>query len=380
MSAEGPGPAGRDKPAERLPRYRTKDRALDQRLVELLDAAGATANRDQLFEILVTALRLAQDDAQRLDLKIINAALKELRYAFKVFAPYRDIPKVTMFGSARTLPDDPLYAQARRFAASMASRGWMVVTGAGPGIMAAGLEGAGRGMSFGINIRLPFEQGANSFIAADPKLIEMKYFFTRKVALMKESAAFVVLPGGFGTLDELLELLTLVQTGKADPAPIVCLDVPGGGYWDHWRDFVAGEVAARGLISDGDDRLMFITDDVEQTVSHINDFYRNYHSLRYVGDLLVLRLRGLPTESEVDALSARFASICVDGGIESSGPLPAEVDDDDQVELPRVVLQFDRQHQAGLRQLIDALNQLPSAPAEAALPTQSESESAAGLA
>src|SRR5579871_4085624 len=285
---------------DRLPRYRTKNRQLDQRLVELLDAVGAAANRDQLFEILVTAVRLASDDADRLDLKITNAALKELRYAFKVFAPYKEIPKVTIFGSARTLPDDPLYAQARAFAARIAAAGWMVVTGAGPGIMAAGLEGAGREMSFGINIRLPFEQGPSAFIAADPKLIEMKYFFTRKLALMKESSGFVVLPGGFGTLDELLELLTLLQTGKAEPAPIVCLEVPDGRYWRGWEEFLETEVAPRGLISAEDERLLHVTDDVDEAVAHIRGFYRNFHSIRYVGDLLVIRLQAPPTDAELD--------------------------------------------------------------------------------
>jgi uncharacterized protein (TIGR00730 family) len=345
---------------ERLPRYRTKDRALDQRLVELLDAVGASANRDQLFEILATVVRLAGDDADRLDLKIINAALKELRYAFKVFSPYRDTPKVTIFGSARTLPDDPLYAQARSFAAAMAQRGWMVVTGAGPGIMAAGLEGAGRKMSFGINIRLPFEQGVNPFIGGDPKLIEMKYFFTRKLGLMKESAGFVVLPGGFGTLDECLELLTLVQTGKAEPAPIVCLEVPGGTYWQGWQRFVTDEVMARGLVSADDDHLLRITDDVGTAVEEILGFYRNYHSLRYVGEVLVLRLQFAPTSEELDELSDRFADICVEGGVEASDPLPPEVHDDDHLELARVVLQFDRMHHGRLRQLIDALNHLSS--------------------
>ena len=366
--------------AERLPRYRTKDPALDQKLVELLDEVGATANRDQLFEILATGVRLAADDAQRLDLKITNAAVKELRYAFKVFAPYRHIPKVTIFGSARTLPDDPLYAQTRLLASQMAAQGWMVVTGAGPGIMAAGLEGAGRAMSFGINIKLPFESGANRFIAADPKLIEMKYFFTRKLALMKESSAFVVMPGGFGTLDELLELLTLVQTGKADPAPIVGLEVPGGGYWKAWQHFLASEVAPRGLISSEDPTLMHITDDVDDAVGEILGFYRNYHSIRYVGDVLVIRLRSQPTEAELTRLSDDFADICVEGGIDATDPLPVEISDDDHVDLPRLVLQFDRMHQARLRQLIDALNRLPSAPRETSTPPEGTTESAAGLA
>ncbi len=365
---------------ERLPRYRTKNPELDQRLVDLLEAAGATSNRDLLFEILVTAVRLAQDEPRRLDLKITNAALKEMRYAFKVFSPYHGVPKVTMFGSARTMPDDPLYAQARSFAARMAAHGWMVVTGAGPGIMAAGLEGAGRQMSFGVNIRLPFEAAPNPFIAADPKLIEMKYFFTRKLALMKESSAFVVLPGGFGTLDELLELLTLVQTGKADPAPIVCLDTPGSGYWEKWRDYLREEVAARNLISPGDDELMEITADVDRAVQHIEGFYRNYHSLRFVGELLVIRLRAEPTAEEIAALSAEFADICVEGGFETSEPLPAEVADGDHVALPRILFQFDRMHLARLRRLIDALNQLPSAPTEAGVPPEGETESSAGLA
>jgi uncharacterized protein (TIGR00730 family) len=341
---------------ERLPRYRTKNRDLDRRLVEILDEVGATNNRDLLFEILVTDVRLAGDDADRLDLKITNAALKELRYAFKVFAPYKHIPKVTMFGSARTLPDDPLYAQARAFAASIAACGWMVVTGAGPGIMAAGLEGAGRDMSFGINIRLPFEQGVSAFIGGDPKLIEMKYFFTRKLALMKESAGFVVLPGGFGTLDELLELLTLLQTGKAEPAPVVCLDVPHGHYWRGWNEFLAAEVAPLGLISPGDDTLVHITDDVDEAVARIRGFYRNFHS--------IIRLRNAPTEGELEALSAEFADICIEPGIEATPALPVEVADDDVPDLPRITLQFDRARYARLRSLIDALNDLPSAPAD----------------
>ena len=355
---------------ERLPRYRTHDRALDQRLVDLLDAAGASTNRDQLFEMLATVVRLAGDDADRLDLKIINAALKELRYAFKVFAPYRDKQKVTMFGSARTLPDDPLYAIARQFAAAMAGRGWMVVTGAGPGIMAAGLEGAGRGMSFGINIRLPFEQAVNPFIGGDPKLIDMKYFFTRKLAMMKESAGFVVLPGGFGTLDECLELLTLVQTGKSVPAPVVCLEAPGDTYWAGWWRFIQEEVLREVLISPDDVALVRITDDVNAAVDGIIGFYRNYHSLRYVGDLLVMRLRAQPTPEELEDLSTAFADICVEGGIEATAPLPPEVADADVLELPRISLQFNRRDLGRLRLLIDALNGLSSAPALPSMPMQ----------
>jgi uncharacterized protein (TIGR00730 family) len=311
---------------------------------------------------------LATDSASRLDLKITSAALKEMRAAFAAFAPYRKVPKVTMFGSARTLPEDPLYAQARDLAAELAGRGWMVVTGAGPGIMSAGLEGAGRDNAFGVNIRLPFEQGANQFIAGDPKLIEMKYFFTRKLMLVKESAGFVALPGGFGTLDEVLELLTLVQTGKAEPVPIVLLEVPGGTYWKGWERFVTSEVASRGLISTDDLSLYRITDDVGAAAEEILGFYRNYVSRRFVGNRLVIRLRSAPTASELATLSDEFSDICTGGGISATGPLPAEVTDDDLLALPRVALRFDRMHHGRLRDLIDALNGLGSAPAPSPLP------------
>jgi uncharacterized protein (TIGR00730 family) len=354
--------------SDRLPRYRTGNAGLDAKIVELLDAAEATEDRDQLFEILVSAVRLADDHANRLDLKITNAALKEMRQAFNVFAPYRDVPKITMFGSARTLPEDPLYAQARDLAAALAENGWMVVTGAGPGIMAAGLEGAGRDHSFGINIRLPFEQGANEFIAGDPKLVEMKYFFTRKLMLVKESDGFVVLPGGFGTLDEALELLTLAQTGKAEPVPIVLLEVPGGTYWHAFERFVEEEVAARGLISPEDRGLYCITDDVRRASAEILGFYRNYHSRRFVRGELVVRLRARPTDDEVRALNAEFADICTAGGIRATGALPQEVADDDLVDLPRIAFRFDQVHHGRLRDLIDRLNRLSSAPAPGSMP------------
>ena len=226
------------------------DRAVPpEQLTALLDGMGVTANRDQLLEILETVTRLAAVGTERLDLKIVNAALKEMAEGFEVFAPYRQVRKVTMFGSARTLPTDPLYAQARDLAALLAQHGWSTVTGAGPGIMSAGLEGAGPDHAFGINIRLPFEQGANEFIAENPRLVSMKYFFTRKLLLIKESFGYAVLPGGFGTLDEAFELLTLIQTGKAEPAPVVLLDLPGSTYWKAWERFVIDEVATRHLIN-----------------------------------------------------------------------------------------------------------------------------------
>ena len=344
-------------------RQGTGDSELDRKLVELLDSAGATTDRDQLFEILVSAVGLAGDGTDRLNLKITNAAVKEMREAFKLFAPYRDIPKVTMFGSARTMPDDPLYIQARDMAAALTAEGWMVVTGAGPGIMAAGVEGAGPDRSIGVNIRLPFET-ANTTLAGDSKLVVMKYFFTRKLMLMKESAAFVVLPGGFGTLDEAFELLTLLQTGKASPAPLVFLEVPGGTYWTAWDRFVRQEVAERGLVSEDDLLLGRITDDVSDAVEEIFGFFRNYHSIRFVGRSLVVRLRASPSEEEIEELNRDFADITVSGRMEVVPPLPAEVSSDDHLDLPRMAFRFDRMSYGRLRALIDALNRLPSAPVE----------------
>src|SRR5918998_4150273 len=295
----------------RLPAYRTGNDAVDERLVEVLDEVGAERDRDQLFEILVSGVRLAADRADRLDLKIANAALKEMRAAYNVFAPYREIPKVTIFGSARTKPEDPLYSQPTELARAMADRGWMVVTGAGPGLMTAGMEGAGRENAIGVLIRLPFESGANEGIAGDEKLIEMKYFFTRKLMLMKESEAFVALPGGFGTLDETFELLTLVQTGKALPVPIVLLDTPGGTYWRGFERFVEEEVLGGGYIGEPDRSLYCVTDSVDEALDEVERFYRNYHSLRYVGERLVLRLRAEPTDDEVAGLSEQFADVIV---------------------------------------------------------------------
>jgi uncharacterized protein (TIGR00730 family) len=333
---------------------------VDELIAEILETTGVRANRDVVREILTTAAGLAGDAPGRLNLKIASTALQEMRAAFQMFGPYRNVPKVTVFGSARTLATDPLYAQARDVASALAAKGWMVITGAGPGIMAAGLEGAGREKSFGINIRLPFEQGANEFIADDPKLIEMRYFFTRKLMLIKESSGFVVLPGGFGTLDEGFELLTLLQTGKADPAPMVLLEIPGGTYWHSWERFLLDEVAARGLI-DIDDRVLYrITDDVEDAAGEILGFYRNYHSRRFVGRRLVIRLQQAPTDDEIALLNIEFTDICVDGKIERTAPLPAEVADNDHLDLGRIVFTFDQMHNARLRVLIDTLNRMPT--------------------
>jgi uncharacterized protein (TIGR00730 family) len=341
-------------------RYRTGDKDLDRRLLDLLDEVGAVGDRDQLFEILVSAVRLATDDADRLDLKITNAALKEMRSAFRAFAPYRDRRKVTIFGSARTVLEHPAYVQAKELAARLAAEGWMVVTGAGPGIMSAGLEGAGRDHSFGVNIRLPFEQAPNPYIAGDPKLISMKYFFTRKLMLMKESHGFVSLPGGFGTLDETFELLTLVQTGKASPAPIILLDEPGGTFWPPLVDYLRDHVLREGYIHRDDFALFTVTDDVGVAVDELLRFGRNFRSIRWVDDLLVIRLAQAPSAHELGDLDREFADLLIRGRIEVAEPLPAEVQGNDQLDLARIVLAADNHLAGRLRALIDRLNTLPS--------------------
>jgi uncharacterized protein (TIGR00730 family) len=315
------------------------------------------AQSELMRSMLATLSDLAREGVGVGDLKIADAALAEMTEAFRVFRPYRAVRKITMFGSARTLPEDPVYVMARDLAASLAREGWMVVTGAGPGIMAAGSEGAGREHSFGVNIRLPHEQGANPFIAQDPKLVEMRYFFTRKLMLIKESHAYAVLPGGFGTQDECYELLTLLQTGKAEPAPVVLVETDGGTYWQGWERFLGEEAIAPGWVSPEDVALFKVVGSVEAAAAEVLGFYRNYHSVRWVGDLLVLRLQVSPSAAELRDLNARFRDIIVSGSIRSVEPFPPERSGNDVVELPRVAFRFDRLHYGRLRLLIDALNQ-----------------------
>ena len=332
---------------------------------ELIERLQVPRNRDLVRRLVFSAVRLASGDADRLDLKIAATALTEMGDAFKMFAAYHETPKVTLFGSARTSPSDRLYELAKELATRMARAGWMVVTGAGPGIMAAGNEGAGREMTIGVNIRLPFEAEPNEWIASDEKLVDMKYFFTRKLMLMKESTGFCCLPGGFGTLDEAFELLTLLQTGKAEPAPIVLLDTEGGSYWRGWERFVRDEVYGQQMADWTDAHLYLITDSVDEAIAELLRFHRNYHSRRFVGRTMVIRLRHAPTPEQIESLSSSFADICSEKGIWATPPLSAERTGGDHLELPRIAMEFDRTHHGRLRQLIDALNDL--VPAE--LPT-----------
>lgn len=354
-SAPPEGPASPDVPTPTV--------AVSDLVERLLDAGRVANNRDQVREILLTGVGLGTDATDRLDLKIANAALAEMRDAYRLFARYVEVPKVTIFGSARTQATDPLYAQAHDVAAALAERGWMVVTGAGPGIMQAAMEGAGADRSIGVSIRLPFESRANDVIHGDPKLVTMKYFFTRKLMLVKESRAFLSVPGGFGTLDETFELLTLQQTGKAEPTPIVLLDEPGGTYWEGFRRFVQDELVRLKLVSQDDLDRVLITDSVDAAVGEIEGFFRNYDSLRWVGDRLVIRLRAEPTDAEVDELNERFDNLLARGRIEKSGPIGPEVSGAEKLDLPRLVLRLDQFRVGRLHQIIRACNALASAPA-----------------
>jgi uncharacterized protein (TIGR00730 family) len=303
-----------------------------------------------------TVDRLQVDGTTRGDLKILSRTLRELRYAFKVFMPYRRRRKVTIFGSARTKPDHPTYVQAAELAKKMASHDWMVITGAGGGIMEAGHKGAGREMSMGLNIMLPFEQSANPYIVGDPKLVTLKYFFTRKLMFVKECSAVICCPGGFGTLDETLEVLTLLQTGKQTMFPLVLLDQPGGRFWAGLESFFRDQLMSNKLISPEDVHLYLVTDNLDEAVQEVLRFYRNYHSMRYVRDMLVLRVMHNPSDAQLAQLNSEFADIIVSGQIELTGPLPDEDNEPELKDMGRLVMHFNRKNLGRLRQLINRIN------------------------
>ncbi|MGK0715661.1 TIGR00730 family Rossman fold protein [Leucobacter sp. W1153] len=344
------------------------DPELSAALATLLDEAGVTAHRTLVKRILTTGVGLGLDDTERLDLKISAAALEEMRDAFQLFAAHRGVPKVTIFGSARTQRHDPLFEQAEAAARGLADRGWMVVTGAGPGIMEAATIGAGPERSLGVSIRLPFEEKPNTVAAHDGRHVSMKYFFTRKLMLVKESRGFVCLPGGYGTMDETFELLTLQQTGKMVPVPIVLLDRPGGTFWSGFERFALEQLEGSGVISPGDLDRVLITDSVEEAVAEVTGFWRNYDSLRWDGERLVMRLRERPSDHELDALNQQFMGILESGRIERADPLPAEVRDNDRLHLARVVLVPQQRAVGELHRLVRALNAFESAPKTEAFP------------
>jgi len=332
------------------------DRELKRRIQDLIAYKGGGENPDLVEDIIESALKLLTDVEDRGDVRVIQTAIRELRYAFRLFAPYADTRKVTIFGSARTHPSKTEYKQAVEFARKIAAAGFMVITGAGPGIMQAGHEGAGPGKSFGANIRLPWEQAANPVIQRDKKLITFEYFFTRKLIFIRHSDAIVLFPGGFGTLDEGYEALTLMQTGKSRLMPLVFIDRPGGTYWKTWDKNAREHLLRNQLITEDDLQLYQITDDTDQAVKWITRFYRNYHSMRFVKDLLVIRLNHTPSQSACDGLNEDFTDIIAGEKIHPIEATPEEREDRDAVELPRIAFGFNRRDYGRLREMIDVLN------------------------
>ncbi|MGE5238735.1 MAG: TIGR00730 family Rossman fold protein [Chloroflexota bacterium] len=330
---------------------------IDDVIDQLIEDAGEITCPSLVREMIVAALKAGQEQDDAADLKLMNSTLKEMRFTSKVFGPYRRVKKVTVFGSARTLPGEGAYEMAQALGRKLAKAGYMVITGAGPGIMQAVNEGAGPEHSFGVNIRLPFEQKPNPVLTGNPRLITYKYFFNRKIAFLKEAHAVVLFPGGFGTLDEALETITLIQTGKRSPIPLVFVDEPGGRYWSRCVRFFEEELVTQNLISPSDFHIFEQVDSVDDTVERINRFYRRYHSLRYADGRLVLRLNSPVDTAFVERLREAFADILVPGGeMVLSGPLPQEAEEDEIAHLPRLVVDFNRREFGRLRCLIDAIN------------------------
>jgi uncharacterized protein (TIGR00730 family) len=328
---------------------------LGAQLDSWLRAQKDFVNADQFAGILRTLLRLAQDNTERGDLKILNRTLQELRRAFRIFAPYRHIRKVSIFGSTRVPEGAPYYNLAHNVGKALADSGFMVITGAGPGIMQAGHAGAGREKSFGVNIRLPSLQDANRFIRNDPKLMNFHFFFTRKLMFVKEADAVIIFPGGFGTHDELMESITLAQTGKTHLVPIILMDLPGGNYWARWQEFLRDDVLSRGYITEREMTFFRIHTAAPAAVEEILNFYRNFHSYRFVGGEMVIRLNDPPSRALMERLNRDFADIII-GEVRQSEPLPAESNDPGTLHLHRLVMRFTREDYARLRQMIDVIN------------------------
>jgi hypothetical protein len=332
------------------------DPELQKRIQELIQYKGGGYNESDVADLIENALKMLTDVRDSGDVRIIKIAVRELRYAFRLFAPYIGKRKVTIFGSARLQPSAPEYQQAVEFGRKITQAGFMVITGAGSGIMQAGHEGAGPAKSFGVNIRLPWEQAANPVIAEDKKLVTFRYFFTRKLIFIRHSDALVLFPGGFGTFDEGYEAITLMQTGKSQLMPVVLVDKAGGVFWKTWDANVRSQLLSAKLISPEDTSLYQITDNVDEAVNIINRFYNNFHSTRFVKDHLVIRLKRTPPSSALAAMTKDFADVIVDGKIEAIQPTPDEVEDNDNLDLARITFPFNRRDYGRLRQLIDLLN------------------------
>jgi hypothetical protein len=344
------------KPKTGLRTKTAADPELQKRIGDLIQFKGGGHNEGEVADIIENALKLLTDVSDTGDVRIIKSALRELRYAFRLFAPYLGKRKVTIFGSARTLPSAQEYQQAVEFGRKISEAGFMVITGAGNGIMQAGHEGAGPDKSFGVNIRLPWEQSANPVIAENKKLVTFKYFFTRKLIFIRHSDAIVLFPGGFGTFDEGFEALTLMQTGKSQLMPLVLVDKPGGVFWKTWDVNIREHLLQDKLISPDDLSLYQITDSADEAVKIITRFYRNFHSTRFVKDQLVIRLKTEPGKSALAAMNEDFSGIITGGAIQIIKATPEETEDNDHLDLARIAFNFNRRDYGRLRQLIDALN------------------------
>ncbi len=331
--------------------------SLSEDVAQLIEQLPNLQHRQLIGQTLATVVRLASSEIDRLDWKILSASLADMERGLQLFHTYRHVRKVTIFGSARTLPEAPEYRMAADFARCVTNLGFMVMTGGGGGIMQAGNEGAGRENSFGLNIQLPFEQEANPFIEGDRKLIHFKYFFTRKLFLLRESDAVALFPGGFGTQDEAFECMTLSQTGKFGPVPLILIDRPGGSYWHDWSAYIDKNLVKAGLVSKDDSSLYTITDNLDIACNAITDFYQVYHSSRYVNEKLVIRLKTDLSDEQVEQLNIDFSDILVKGRIEKSIALPQEAQDE-TVELPRLVLAFNQRDLGRLYQAIATINQM----------------------
>jgi uncharacterized protein (TIGR00730 family) len=333
--------------------------AVDDAIEHLMDQVGGIAHPDIVREIILAGLKAGQENSGRMDLKLMNTSMKEMRFTAKVFGPYRQVRKVTVFGSARIKPDAPLYKIARDLGKQLARAGFMVITGGGPGIMQAANEGAGPEHSFGVNIRLPFEQKPNPVLVGNPRHITYKYFFNRKVAFLKEADAVVLFPGGFGTMDEAMESITLLQTGKRYPLPLIFIDQSHGTYWDRLCNFLENELSHHGYISRDDFRLIERVNHPEDAIAKIEAFYSRYHSLRYVGEQMVIRLLSPLLEKQVDLLKKQFSDILVRGGdMRLSGPLDDERNETELAHMQRLVIDFNNRDFGRLRELVDAINAL----------------------
>lgn len=335
---------------------------LDTLIHQLVHESGQGENADLVEEMMATILRIYKEGLGRGDMKIINTSIRELRHSLHIFEPYRASRKVAIFGSARTPRTDPNYQIAQKFAKAITQKGWMVITGAASGIMEAGNVGAGRKGSFGMNIRLPYEQEANPVMLKDSKLMTFKYFFTRKLMFLRESHATVLCPGGFGTHDEGFETLTLVQTGKTDPRPIVCLDAPGSVYWEDFRDFIEKHLSKTSMIHRDDMKLMHFTQDPDDAVKYILNFYRMYHSMRYIRDLLVLRVEKPLTPRQLDQLNQKFKHIVRKGKItQSLKPFEEEKNVPYTFHLTRLAFYFKKDCYTDLNQMIHVINSFGNA-------------------